>query len=306
MGEITIAGKNVSEMSDFDLAYWMRGFKDYKLRDDTLNIWIAIMRTFDEQGVPQTVRGVFYRCENVHHVVDKSKAGYMAIQRQVLAMRRAGVLPYGWIADGTRWIHKPITYTGLRSYLEHGTKAYRRALWDNQKDYVVFICEKDAITSILWDVTEPWDVPLLPVRGYCSETFAFEAAQAIKESGKPAYVYYFGDYDKHGLSISKDIESKLDRFGANATFERVTVNEWQIEAWGLPTRETKDKDFGDCVEVDAVPAKKLRELARDVIARHIDKNEYDQTMRAEKLERKTLEDILNNSALVPNSLEVRS
>jgi hypothetical protein len=272
------------------------------------------MRSLDQQGPPMTVRGLFYNCENVHHVVSKTEAGYDQVANQVLAMRRAGVLPYAFVADHTRWVRKPTTYTGLQSYFEHGRKAYRRALWDQQQDYVEVWCEKDAIAGILSDVTDEWDVPLLVVHGYSSETFAYNAAENIKAQGKPSFIYYFGDWDEYGLNISNDIKNKLLAFGANVLFERVTVLPGQIEALGLPTRPAKppkrpkngrrarvSKWEGPCVEVDAVPADKLRDLVRGCIVQHIDTQAYQIAMRAEKLERQTLEDVMKNLGLAVNS-----
>jgi hypothetical protein len=302
MGNVKIGNSEVSELSDEKLIAWMQATKGgYTLRTDVAAIWVAIMRSLDLQGPPMTVRGLFYNCENVYHVVPKSEAGYDKVQRQVLAMRRAGVLPYSFIADSTRWIRKPQSYSGLRAFFEHGRKTYRRALWDNQKAYVQLWCEKDAIAGILHDVTAEWDVPLLVVRGYTSETFAYSAAEDIKSQHKPAYAYYFGDWDKHGVQISNDIERKLVEFGANTHFIRVAVLPQQITELRLPTRPTKDPGWGDCVEIDAIPANKLRKLAEDCIVHHIDQEEYQRALLNEELERKSLEDYLNNLGLASNS-----
>ena len=302
MSTIKIDNSPVSDFSDEKLIAWMQSTKGgYKLQKKVASIWVAIFRSLLQQGPPMTVRGLFYNCENVYHVVKKSAGGYKQVQRQVLAMRRAGVLPYSFISDLTRWVRKPVTYSGLRACLEHTKEAYRRALWDDQKDYVLVFCEKDAIAGILYDITEEWDVRLLVVRGYASETFAYTAAELIKSQNKPAYAYYFGDWDKHGVQISNDLERKLAEFGAKVHFERVAVHAWQIFDWKLPTRPTKDPGWGECVEIDAIPANKLRELVEDCILRHIDQGELQQTLRIEELEREGLEIVFNNMGLAPHS-----
>ena len=311
MTNVTIGSKPVDLMADAELAAWMQDVKGgYRLRPDTARIWAAILRSLDQQGPPMTVRGLFYNCENVYRVVPKTEGRYDTVAAQVLAMRRAGVLPYDFIADNTRWVRKPKTYTGLRAYFEEGRKAYRRALWDEQRDYVEIWCEKDAIAGILNDVTEEWDVPLLVVRGYASETFVYSAAENIKAKAKPAFIYYFGDLDDHGLKISDDIEKKLGGFGAKVLFERVTVLPGQIEALNLPTRPAKPPKppkngrrarvsnwSGPCVEVDAVPANILRSMATDCIRRHMEPHAYDEALRVEKLERQTLADVMHNLGL---------
>lgn len=286
----------VDQMSDPAILEWMQKVKGgYAIRGNTARIWIAILRSLDQQGPPMTVRGLFYNCENVYQAVEKTLNGYRHVAQQVLAMRRAGIIPYDFVSDSTRWVRKPKTYSGgLRSFLEEGTRGYRGALWATQKDYVEVWCEKDAIAGILSDVTSTWDVPLLVVRGFSSETFLYNAAETIRAQGKPAHLFYFGDYDKNGLRISADIQRKLKSFGAVVDFQRVTVNDWQIDEWHLPTRPAKDGVWGDCVEVDAVPANKLRELVTDCIKRHIDEHAYQEELRIENLERQTLESIMWN------------
>ena len=55
-------------------------------------------------------------------------------------MRRSGEIPYGWIADSTRWMRKPRSYTSLADMLRVTTETYRRALWDDQDAYVEVWC----------------------------------------------------------------------------------------------------------------------------------------------------------------------
>src|SRR6266496_6246034 len=69
---------------------------------------------------PMTVRQVFYQA-TVRGIVEKSEAGYTKVQTDLVQMRRAGFtyridvhrtrttfLPYGWLADNTRWQRKPV------------------------------------------------------------------------------------------------------------------------------------------------------------------------------------------------------
>jgi hypothetical protein len=47
---------------------------------------------------PMTVRQVFYQA-SVRGLVEKSEQGYGKVQRALVEMRRAGMLPFDWIAD---------------------------------------------------------------------------------------------------------------------------------------------------------------------------------------------------------------
>src|SRR4051794_41060120 len=60
---------------------------------------------------PMTVRQVFYQA-TVRGIIEKSEAGYTKVQTDLVKMRRAGLLPYAWLADNSRWQRKPRTYDG--------------------------------------------------------------------------------------------------------------------------------------------------------------------------------------------------
>jgi hypothetical protein len=64
---------------------------------------------------PMTVRQVFYQA-SVRGIVEKSEAGYNKVQIDLVQMRRAGEMPYGWLADSTRWQRKPRTFNSV--YIE--------------------------------------------------------------------------------------------------------------------------------------------------------------------------------------------
>jgi hypothetical protein len=246
---------------------------------------------------PMTVRQVFYQMVSTG-LIEKTEAAYKnTIVRLLTDMRVDGDLPFGWIADNTRWMRKPLTFSSLESAVQRTAEAYRRSVWDEQDVYVEVWLEKDALAGVLYDVTSPWDVPLMVTRGYASVSYLHAAAQSIIAENKPTYIYYFGDHDPSGLDIPRNVESRLREFAPDAEihFERVAVNEDQIEELNLPTRPTKKTDSrskafeGESVEVDAIPPDLLRELAQECITQHIDHRQYEVMQEAEKSERQVLE-----------------
>jgi hypothetical protein len=250
-----------------------------------------------EADNPQTVRHVFYAL-TVRGVIKKAEIEYQrTVIRLLVEMREAGEVPFGWIADNTRWMRKPATYVGLDACLKNTADFYRRDLWAAMPVYVEIWCEKDALAGVLIEETEKYDVPLMVARGYASISFLHGAAKAIEAKGKPAYIYHFGDLDPSGVDAARDIEAKLRRYapGAEIHFERPAVTRDQVTEWDLPTRPTKMSDsrakkFNNSasVELDAIPASKLRELVRNCIERHVDREQFAVLRAAEESERATL------------------
>src|SRR6266508_3125587 len=137
---------------------------------------------------PMTVRQVFYRLVS-QGVIEKTEQEYKnAVGRLLLSMRIEGIIPFGWIADNTRWMRKPESYSSMEEALLLTAETYRRALWDNQDAYVEVWTEKDALVGVLLEETEPWDVPLMVTRGFSSITYLHTAAMAISAEGKPAFL----------------------------------------------------------------------------------------------------------------------
>jgi hypothetical protein len=246
-----------------------------------------------------TVRGLFYRLVS-EGVIEKTEKEYKnVVVRLTALMRRHKEIPFGWIADNTRWMRKPTSFSSCEEALQRTAQTYRRDIWNDATCYVEVWLEKEALAGVLVQETSKWDVPLMVTRGYPSISYLYEAAEIIAECGKPAHLYYFGDYDPSGVDITRAVEQGIREFAPNAEiyFERVAVTPEQIRQWGLPTRPTKKTDTrsksfsGESVEVDAIPASTLRALVDGCISQHVDEHLLDKCIEIEMQEREMLEQV---------------
>ena len=250
---------------------------------------------------PMTVRQVFYQMVS-RGAIDKTENEYKhTVCRLLKDMRLERELPFGWIADNTRAMRKPLTFSSLDRALQRWAESYRKDLWDNQDAYVQIWLEKDALSGVLFDITGVWDVPLMVTRGYASLSFLYSAAEEISIVDKPVFLYYFGDYDPSGMDIARVTEATLRKFApeADITWERMAVNPDQITEFTLLTRPTKSTDSrskgfqGGSVEVDAIPPAALRRMAESCITQHIDEQAYHGTCVAEQSEREIVQRMVN-------------
>jgi hypothetical protein len=254
----------------------------------------ALLDIIDD-GKPMTVRQVFYQA-TVREIVEKAETGYAKVQTDLTVMRRAGDLPYDWLADNTRWQRKPLTFDSIKEALKHTAAFYRRNLWADADCYCEIWLEKDALAGVIYPVTAMFDVPLMVARGYASLSFLYTAAEYINELDIPTYIYHLGDFDPSGVNAGEKIEETLRELAPDAEiyFERIAVTEEQIEEWELPTRPTKTSDtrskgFGSIsVELDAIDPNELRALVQDAIELHLPRREYEVLKAAEESERELL------------------
>ncbi len=252
---------------------------------------------------PVSLRGVYYRVVSVG-VIDKTEAGYRAVGRRLLALRRNGRIPYAYITDGTRLMRKPTSFNDIEDCLWETARTYRRRLWADQGVQVIVLSEKDAISGVVYPITAAWDVELGIVRGYASETFAYSVAESVSASAVPTVIYQLGDHDPSGVDAWRSFVSRVQQFAPDAevTFERLAVTPEQIETYSLPTRPTKQSDTraagfeGGSVEVDALPASVLREVVEAAIKRHVDPVAMNVTDVAEASEREMLYAIAGGAA----------
>lgn len=241
---------------------------------------------------PATVRQIYYQA-TVRGVVEKTEAGYNKVQTDLVQMRRAGTLPYGWLADNTRWQRKPTTFTSVQEALDDTARFYRKALWTDADAYVEVWLEKDALAGVVLPVTSEYDVPLMVARGYASLSFLHSAAEYIDSLDVPVFIYHLGDFDPSGVNAGEKIEETLKELAPSAdiTFERIGVTPKQIQILELPTRPTKTSDtrskgFGDIsAELDAIHPDVLRGIVRMAIEEHLPAHQFNILKAAEESER---------------------
>lgn len=264
-----------------------------KLQIEELKAWVHAVC---QANAPLTVRQAFYRLV-VLLVIPKTQKEYKnTVIRLIGDMHEAGELPWEWIVDNTRVIRKPTTYSDLSQCLLNMQHFYRKDIWASQDEYVEVWCESESAAGVLAPITEKWDVPLLPARGFSSRTFCRVTAGHLAASNKRATLYYFGDHDPSGVMIDPDIVRKLKRYGAGSfRFKRVAVTRSQIDEWGLPGTPPKKTDSraksftGNAVELEAIPPAQLRDLCEDCITSHLDEGALERCRLTEQAERDTLQ-----------------
>lgn len=223
---------------------------------------------------PQSVRHVFYRMTNprLPEPVEKSERGYRHVQDRLVKLRRSGRVPFNWITDSTRRGHFTPTYRSEAEFLRSVKSLYRADLWQQSEYYCEVWTESRSLAGTIEDLCRELAVSLYPAGGFSSITLAYESAEAINHhaAGKPAVIFYIGDYDPAGVLIDVALERELREHldpDIDLHFSRIAITEEQIAQYDLPSKPRKATDLRsphirDTVEAEAMPAHILRDLLR--------------------------------------------
>lgn len=258
---------------------------------------------------PDTVRGVMYAVVSEGWLPDTSDRSYARVQRILNILRKKRILPFEWIVDNVRTTLKPSSWSGLADFADSARDAYRMDFWASLPEYVAIICEKDTVAGRLQPVTEEYDVPLHPLRGFVSTTFAWEVSRNFEEIKKPIHIYYVGDHDPSGYAIEQNIvTAALDYGGQDFYWTRLAVLPEHFERFRIKPLRPKKKDtrtkrfvdrFGwQCAEVEAIPADALRDMVKQAIHEHIPAEEWDRLMTIEKAEKERCRDVMRQLGAV--------
>jgi len=257
---------------------------------------------------PVTVRQVFYQAVNRSIVPKDETRGYRVVQRRLVALRDSGLIPHGYIVDGTRFVTGYTRYDDLEEFTEYAAGLYRKDYWADADVRLEVWLEKDALKGVLVPtVVNECGLGLHVTRGFASITYLQDAAEEIEADGRPTFVYVLTDFDPSGVVIADKVEEELQARAPDSeiTVRRLAVDREQIERWELPTRPTKTSDTRaskfrrihgtDSVELDAIPPDALRNLVKDAIDSHMDPWQLEQFKMVEREERETLRNIFRNA-----------
>lgn len=226
---------------------------------------------------PQSVRHVFYRMTDprLPEPVEKSDRGYRHVQDRCVKLRRAGRLPYGWIADMSRRGYFVNTFDSAADFIERMRGLYRADLWRDADWRCEVWCESRSIASVVQADCNELAVDLYPCGGFSSVSFVHAAAEQHNASAddRSLQIVYIGDFDPAGVLIDQALERELRlhlRAEIPMHFERIAINAEQIAEYDLPEKPRKDSDRRSLqvkrtVEAEAMPAHILRSLLRDAV-----------------------------------------
>lgn len=275
--------------------------KVVKRHEKTTAFWARLKRVIDPFPIISTRFG-YYRAESAG-LIPKTDAGYNKVQRALVDMRRAGLIPYSKVRDTTRVRRRVWSVETFGEAAEHILKQYRYDYWVDQPLHIEVWSEKDSLSPLVEPICQEYGVHYAPMRGFDSETFCYETSEELKRIPKPIKIFYLGDHDPSGWWAAKTIEEDLAKFGVDAEVYHLAVLPNQIQDWYLSPRRASPSDsryrafvreFGSdlAVEVEAIRPDGIEWLVRNAILESIDRQAWNKALMLERVQRETTESVM--------------
>lgn len=269
------------------------------MQKQSLELLTQVQEIINSYDFALTLRQIYYQLV-ARQIIPNEQRYYKKLSRLCVTGRDEGILPEEGFADRLRAVDKLGSWVDLNEFMQTVKRSYRKDKWQNQDNYIEIWTEKDALRSVLTEITYKYDVALMVTRGQLSRTEVYRTTGRYKAQGdKECHLYYCGDFDPSGLSIYDSIKKRIMDFGVFINFERIALTQEQIEKYQLPSDPAKQSDpnynkFVDLwgsdmvVELDSLPPDILRKIIEDCILQNIDEGHLVWALRKEKSEKARL------------------
>lgn len=273
-----------------------------------------IIAEYAGENMRLTLRQLYYQFV-ARGLLANKLGNYKRLGGAVSEGRLAGLIDWDAIEDRARNVQDYASWPDAESRIRSAARTFRLDRWQNQLCRVICLIEKEALAGVFDQACGEYDVPLLPCKGYLSQSEMWAMAMRIRQhtqEGQPVVLLHFGDHDPSGIDMTRDIidRIRLLTFGIDVQVKRGQLREeialWrlalnmdQVEKYDPPPNPAKETDarfksyqdrFGDeSWELDALEPRVLRDLVRKQVEKLVDTDLWEETITKEDALREDLD-----------------
>lgn len=279
-------------------------YKEINFRGKSLELIRLVNEVVDEyraQGYELTLRQAYYQLVARGYIPNNERS-YKNIGNLINDGRLAGLIDWHSITDRTRNLRGNSHWNNPASVIASAKYSYLLNKWEGQPNYVEVWVEKDALVDIVGQACYPLDTPFFSCRGYTSQSEMWSAAQRFISQNRHrdnCYIIHLGDHDPSGIDMTRDIQERLNLFGADVYVKRVALTMEQIGTYNPPPNPAKITDsrcskymeeFGDeSWELDALEPKVITDLIKEQVTMYRDDEIYQAVCAREEREKEELQ-----------------
>lgn len=292
-------------------------YKDIRFRQSSLDLIHLVNQVISEyqaQGYELTLRQAYYQLVARGYIPNNERS-YKNIGNLINDGRLAGLIDWYAITDRTRNLRRNSHWDTPSEVIASAKYSYLLDKWEGQPNYVEVWVEKDALVDVVGQACRPLDVPFFSCRGYTSQSEMWVAAQRFinQEHREQRIIIHLGDHDPSGIDMTRDIQERLEMFGADVYVKRVALTMEQIEQFNPPPNPAKITDsrcdkyiamYGyESWELDALEPKVITDLIRSEVTMYRDDDLYQEICRKERQEKQELQMLCDHYGTAVNFLQ---
>ena len=267
---------------------------------DLIKLVNSVICEYQAQGYELTLRQAYYQLVARGYIPNNERS-YKNIGNLINDGRLAGLIDWYAITDRTRNLRGNSHWETPAEVIESAKYSYRLDKWEGQPNYVEVWVEKDALVDVVGQACRPLDVPFFSCRGYTSQSEMWAAAQRFirRDDREQRIIIHLGDHDPSGIDMTRDIQERLEMFGADVMVKRVALTMEQIDFYTPPPNPAKLTDsrchgyirqFGnESWELDALEPKVITDLITEQVTMYRDDTLYEQVCDQERREKRELQ-----------------
>lgn len=240
-----INAKRFAEIEGGDLMPKIE-YKSIKFQQKSLeliNLVNQVVEEYQAQGYELTLRQAYYQLVARGYIPNNERS-YKNIGNLINDGRLAGLIDWYSITDRTRNLRSNSHWDNPADVIASARYSYLLNKWDGQPNYVEVWVEKDALVDIVGQACRPLDTPYFSCRGYTSQSEMWSAAQRFisQDYRDNRVIIHLGDHDPSGIDMTRDIQERLQMFGADVYVKRVALTMNQIGTYNPPPNPAKITD----------------------------------------------------------------
>lgn len=272
---------------------------------DLINLINGVVTEYSKQGYELTLRQVYYQLV-ARGYIENNERSYKNIGNLINDGRLAGLIDWNSITDRTRNLRHNSHWDRPQDVIYSAKYSYLLDKWEGQPNYVEVWVEKDALVDIVGQVCQPIDTPYFSCRGYTSQSEMWTAARRFlrQNQREGRYIIHLGDHDPSGIDMTRDIQERLEMFGADVFVKRVALTMKQVKTYNPPPNPAKITDsrcgkyidqYGEeSWELDALEPQMLVNLIRNEVTALRDDALYQAICEREAQEKGELQLLVDN------------
>ena len=237
-----------------------------------------LLMAHDAAGeIPTNGRFIFYELEG-HGVVFKrppgasrrgtsDRPGPMELTEALTVLRKAGLIPWDWIVDETRTIHRWRSASSVAEYLHDSLGLARINPWGGAPP--LLLVESRSLGGVLRHHMRRYMVPIAATNGQVGGFLHTDVIPLLADDERP--VIYLGDLDLQGEQIEENTRAVIEsELGYAVDWKRIAITMDQVTEHGLTALLKADHRYRpartfDAWECEALGQREIIDLVTDAL-----------------------------------------